>query len=51
MVQFGNMVPALGAHPAASLPGYWLILAVVVLAFVLPMAYLFGRNGSRPDHS
>jgi hypothetical protein len=28
----------------------WLILAVVMVAFVLPLAYLVGRNGGRPLH-
>jgi len=28
----------------------WLILAVVMLAFVLPLAYLLGGNGGRTLH-
>jgi hypothetical protein len=28
----------------------WLILSVVMLAFVLPLAYLLGANGGRALH-
>jgi hypothetical protein len=29
----------------------WLILTVVMLVFVLPLAYLHGNNGGRPLHN
>ena len=46
MTQLPDMTPAFNAH-GGSMPSYWLILTVVVLAFILPMAYLVGRNGGR----
>jgi hypothetical protein len=47
MLQLDTLVPALGASAHAStLHGaWWVVLAVVVFAFVTPLAYLLGHDG------
>lgn len=50
MTQLSQLVPGLGAPAADGVHHvyWWLILAVVVLVFVMPLAYIFGRNGGHP---
>ena len=48
MMQLEMMLPALGAAgPGHSHPYWWLILAVIVFASVIPLAYFFGKHGGR----
>jgi len=48
MMQLEMMLPALGAAGLGHAHGYWwLILAVVVIALIMPLAYFFGRHGGR----
>ncbi|MCU1277256.1 MAG: hypothetical protein JWM53_802 [bacterium] len=50
MLQLDTLIPALGASGQGQLHNWWwVILAVVVFAFVTPLAYLFGHGGGRPD--
>lgn len=52
MMQLDQLVPGLGAPAADGVHHvyWWLILAVVVLAFVLPLAFILGRDGGRRNH-
>jgi hypothetical protein len=50
MLQLKTLLPALGASGQGHLHAWWVILAVVVFAFVTPLAYLFGSNGGKPLH-
>lgn len=50
MLQLETLAPALGAAGQGHLHSWWLILAVVVFALVMPLAYLLGRNGGKPLH-
>ena len=47
MMQLDQIVPGLGAPVVDGVHHvyWWLILAVVVLAFVLPLAFVLGRGG------
>jgi hypothetical protein len=52
MLQLETLVPALGASGGSGglHDAWWLVLAAVVFAFVMPLAYLLGRNGGKPLH-
>ncbi|HEX8952870.1 MAG TPA: hypothetical protein VF997_01680 [Polyangia bacterium] len=48
MVQLGTWLLAVRAPGSDNLRSFWwMILAVVVFAMVMPLAYLFGRHGGR----
>jgi hypothetical protein len=50
MFELSQYLPAFGAATQRSLHVLWpLLLAVVVLALVMPLAYLMGRGGGRAD--
>ncbi len=49
MVQLHAMLPAMGAEGQGAVHGVgWLVLLVVVIALVVPLAYLWSRNGGQP---
>ncbi|MGZ3404950.1 MAG: hypothetical protein ACXVAN_00800 [Polyangia bacterium] len=48
MLQLVTFAPALGAAGQGLHDWWWIVLAIVVFAFVMPMAYLFGHGGGRP---
>ncbi len=52
MTQLHRLLPALGASPGDSPFNayWWLMLAVAVVAIVLPVAYLVARDGGHPLH-
>jgi hypothetical protein len=51
MLQLETLVPALGASAESGMHAWWwVILAVVVLAFVTPLAYVLGHDGGRAGH-
>lgn len=47
MTQLNQLVPGLGAPATDGVHHvyWWLILAVVVLAFVLPLVFVLGHDG------
>ncbi len=49
MFQLQMLVPALGAQGRGEHQLWWIVLLVVVFALVMPMAWLFGRQGGKPD--
>lgn len=50
MLQLQTLLPALGATGEGHAHGYWwVILAIVVFAFVMPLAYVFARHDGRAD--
>ncbi|HEY2748497.1 MAG TPA: hypothetical protein VGL86_27935 [Polyangia bacterium] len=52
MVELYHLLPALGiAADGDAYDGYWwIMLAAVVFALVLPVIYLAGRHGGQPLH-
>ena len=43
MLQLSLLVPALGAHPESQGHNlWWIVLALVIFAMVMPLAYLLG---------
>ncbi|MCU1280158.1 MAG: hypothetical protein JWM53_3704, partial [bacterium] len=45
------MIPARGAAGQGRFHGtWWIILAIVVFALVVPLAYVLGRNGGKPKN-
>jgi hypothetical protein len=50
MLQLETFVSTLGASSHGHVHGWWwVMLAVVVFAFVTPLAYVLGHNGGRAD--
>jgi hypothetical protein len=50
MLQLESLLPALGASTQGHAHGLWWVwLAVVVFAFVAPLAYVLGHHGGQPD--
>jgi hypothetical protein len=50
MSELYGLVPALGVEGGPTLHSLWpLLLAIVVVALVMPLAYLMGRGGGRAD--
>lgn len=49
MTELHHLLPALDANGASSYNGYWwILLAVVVVAIILPAVYLTGHDRGRP---
>ena len=49
-MELGTLVPIFGAADSGPTHGWWwVILAVVVFALVVPLAYSLGRNGGQPQ--
>jgi hypothetical protein len=50
MPSLETLVPALNAVTRSHTHGWWwLVLAIVVFAMIMPLAYLMGRGGGQPD--
>jgi hypothetical protein len=52
MTELAMLAPALGAAGQGETHNiWWIILALVVLALVMPLAYLWGTRRGMPDGS
>ena len=50
MMELHSLLSATGAAGGAYNGYWWIMLAAIVFAIMLPLAYLLGRNGGRPLH-
>jgi hypothetical protein len=44
MSELAQLVPALGTDGSGGLHGWWLLLAIVVATFILPVAFFVARQ-------